>query len=224
MAKTVQHEELKSFFGKEDHLEVSQTKSFAQMIYETLSERTPAEGELKLFELILNISIDHGTGTPSAVATINAAKEGKSISESVALGLMQINSSHGGAIEPCMEILYRVEATKLRSYEALIKEYLDNDKRMPGFGHRIYKDYDPRTKLIFEKMSELGLGEEFINIAKELEKELETQKGKKLPINIDGSIAVVLCTFGWEPRLSNAVFLCARVPGLCGQFLNASKS
>lgn len=223
MAKTVRHEELKSYFGEEDHLEVSQTKSFAQMIYETLSEKIPNEDELKLFELVLNISIDHGTGAPSAVATINAAKEGKSISESVALGLKQINSSHGGAIEPCMEMLYRVQGKRVRVKD-LVKEYLDNDERMPGFGHRIYKEEDPRTKLIFEKMVELGMNDEFIKIAKELEGELETQKEKKLPINIDGAIAVVLCTFGWEPRLSNAVFLCARVPGLCGQFLNTAKS
>lgn len=226
MARTITHQDndetKPALFGSKDHLEVSQTKSFAQMIYETLSEKTPNGEELKLFELILNISIDHGTGAPSAVATINAAKEGKSLSESVARGLMQINTSHGGAIEPCMEILYRVKGKGVR-VKALVEDYLSQDKRMPGMGHRIYKDEDPRTKLIFEKMAEFGMNDEFIKIAKELESELETQKGKKLPINIDGAIAVLLCTFGWEPRLSNTVFICARVPGLCGQFLNASR-
>lgn len=222
MAKTVKHQDLKSYFGEEDHLEVSQTKSFAKMIFETLSEKVPSETELKLFELILNISIDHGSDTPSAVATIDAAKENKSISEAIALGLMQINASHGGAIEPCMEILYEIRNSKLE-IRKLVEQYLTEDKRMPGFGHRIYKDYDPRTKLIFEKMIEAGMSDEYIKIAQDLETELASQKGKKLPINIDGAIAVVLCTFSWEPRLSNAVFLCARVPGLCGQFLNSSK-
>lgn len=222
MAKTVKHEELKSFFGKENHLEVSQTKSFAWMIYETLSEKTPSEAELRLFELILNISIDHGPETPSAVKTISAAQAGKSISESVASGLMQINAYHGGAIEPCMEILYKIKDRRL-IIKDLVKEYLEQDKRLPGLGHRIYKDYDPRTKLIFKKIIEAGMSDEYMKIAQELEGELENQKGKKLPVNIDGAIAVVLCTFGWEPELSNAVFLCARVPGLCGQFLNAPK-
>jgi len=49
---------------------------------------------------------------------------------------------------------------------------------------------------------------------------LEIQKGQKLPLNIDGAIAVALCSFGWDPKLGKAVFIIARTPGLCGQFLN----
>ena len=63
--------------------------------------------------------------------------------------------------------------------------------------------------------------DEFIKIAQDLENELEEQKGSKLPLNIDGSIAVVLCTFGWPSKLGKAVFIIARTPGLCGQYLNS---
>ena len=56
--------------------------------------------------------------------------------------------------------------------------------------------------------------------AKELENELKKQSGKNLPVNVDGAIAAVFCAFGWEPRLAKALFITARVPGLCGQFLN----
>src|SRR3989344_1547119 len=219
MAKTVKHKELKSYFGDKDHLLVSQKSSFAQLIFEMLSEKTPSENELKIFELILNLSIDHGAETPSAVATIQASLDGKNISESVAAGILQINSSHGGAIEPCMEILYSINNEQL-PINNLVDEYLKDDKRMPGLGHRIYKDEDPRTKLIFEKMSEFNMDNKFINIARDLEKEMEAQKGKKLPLNIDAAIAVVLCTLGWDPKLSNAVFIIARTPGLCAQYLN----
>ncbi len=220
MAKTVKHQDLKSYWGEEDHLEVSQNRSFARMVFELLSEKTPTDSELKLFELILNLSIDHGPDTPSAVATIAAAKEGKSISESVAQGLMQINASHGAAIEPCMENYYKVHNGQV-TVDSLVKEYLDQDKRLPGFGHRIYKEDDPRTQLIFQKIKEEGMSEEYIKIARDIEKELETQKGKKLPINIDGSIAVLLCTLGWDPKLSNSVFIIARTPGLCAQYINS---
>lgn len=223
MARTVKHEGLNVYWGDEDHLEVSQKRSFSQMIFELLSEKTPTESELKLFEMVLNLSIDHGSETPSAVATIQAAKEGKSISEAIAEGLKQINASHGGAIEPCMEMLYRVlsQEDKVRD---LVKEYLGQDKRIPGFGHRIYKDKDPRTSLIFRVMSDEAMSDEFVKIAREIEIELESQKGKKLPINIDGAVAVLLCTFDWDPKLSNAVFIIARTPGLCAQYINCSES
>ena len=45
-----------------------------------------------------------------------------------------------------------------------------------------------------------------------------------LQMFIDGAIACLLCTFGWESRLGNAVFVIARVPGLCGHILNHQKS
>lgn len=221
MAKTVNHDESgKSLFGDEDHLEKSQNTSFAGMIFELLSEREPSTSELKIFELILNLSIDHGPNSPSAQATIEAAKSGKTISESVSAGISQINESHGGAIEPAMKILYGVKSGELR-VKNLVEEYLKEGKRMPGFGHRVYKEQDPRTQLIFKKLEEAKMGEEFIKIAKDLEAELKSQKGIILPINIDGAIAVALCTFGWDPKLANAVFIIARTPGLCGQYLNA---
>lgn len=219
MAKTVTHDEnLTSYFGDKDLLHVAGQKKFSDMIFEFLSERAPSVAESKIFEFMLNISIDHGPETPSALETIKAAKESKSLSEGVAVGILQINSSHGGAITPAMELLYKIKSEKLK-VKNLVKEYIEQDKRLPGFGHRIY-EIDPRTQVIFQMLQQANLGEEFISIAKELETELSSQKGKKLPCNIDGSIAVALCSFGWEPCLGNPVFIIARTPGLCAQYLN----
>ncbi len=220
MAKTVIHDEQgNAKWGESDHLEISQNRSFASLIFELLSEKVPSEQELKIFELILNISIDHGPDTLSAIETIKSAKDGKTISEGVASGILQINDSHGGAQEKLMEILYGVKSSELK-VQSLVAEYIKEEKKMPGFGHRIYKDIDPRTKLILSKLTEFGMGSEFIKIAKELESELNSRIGKQLPLNIDGAIAVVLCTFGWDSKLGKAVFIIARTPGLCGQFLN----
>lgn len=222
MAKTVIHKNQKALFGNEDHLGVSQNKSFAQMIFELLSEKEPTKEELKIFELILNLSIDHGSDTPSAVKTIEEAKSGEMISEAVAEGIEQINDVHGGAQEQLMGLLYQIQSSNFK-VQSLVEDYLKGGKRMPGYGHRLYEDQDPRAELVIGKLQEVGLGEEFIKIARELEKELETQKGKKLPFNIDGAIAVALCSFGWEPRLGKAVFIIARTPGLCGHYLNNAR-
>lgn len=230
MAKTVTHnDQNQAFFGQEDHLKVSQERSFSQMIFELLSEKTPTPQELKIFELILNLSIDHGPDTPSALKVINEAKKGKSISEAVAEGIEEISDIHGGAIEPAMEILYRVKSPfdypqgkQGSRVKDLVGEFLKEGKRMAGFGHRIYQS-DPRAQLMLSKLQQENLGQEFINIALEIEKELAVQKNKKLPLNIDGAIAVALCSFGWSPKLGKAVFIIARTPGLCGQYLNSGK-
>lgn len=219
MAKVVAHNNLQALWGNEDHLSVSEGSSFTAMIFDLLSERLPSREEEKLFNLILNISIDHGSDTPSAISTIEAAKTGKTISEAVAEGIKQINDVHGGASEPLMEIIYKIKDGKTTAKE-VVEEYVKQGKKLPGFGHRIYKDEDPRAKLIIKKIEELGEVHHYIVIVEELGYELVAQTGKKLPLNIDGAIAVALCSFGWEPKLGKAVFIIARTPGLIAHFLN----
>lgn len=231
MAKTVKHSKNnESLFGKEKLLEKAQGTSFAALIFEVLSEKAPNSEELKIFELILNLSIDHGEETPSAVETIKAAKMGKTISEGLAAGVLQINDKHGGAIEPAMEFLYAIVKEK-KSLTEMVKKYLGEGKTIGGFGHRVYKqslpssdgkEADPRAQLILEKLQEYGLGEEFIKIAKQIRQEIFNHSGKALTINIDGAIAVALCGFGWDSKLGKAVFLIARTPGLCAHYINNS--
>jgi len=221
MATTLKHIDSIPYFGKDNLLEIAPNINFSEMIFELLSTKKPNEAELKIFETILNLSIDHGEETPSAIKTIEAAKEGKTISESVSAGILQINDTHGGAIEPAMELFYKIKKEKL-DIKKVIYDYLDNDRRMPGFGHRIY-DIDPRAQLLFKLARQQKISEEFIEIAEILEKTLKSAKGKPIPVNIDGAIASILCTFGWNSNLGKAVFIIARTPGLCGQFLNNSK-
>lgn len=232
MAKTITHldddETKPALFGERDHLEVSQNSTFTQMVFELLTERVPLENETKMLDLILNLSIDHGPNAPSAVATIDAGKTGKTMGESVGMGLAQINERHGGAGEPLMRILYEIKnSTSGRPGEPaqpgsadLVSQYLKEGKRLPGLGHRVYKDKDPRAELIMDEAVKLSVGVEFVKILKELKEELFKQSGKSLPINIDGAIATVLCGFGLKPEVGIAVFIIARTPGLIGQYLN----
>src|SRR5258708_7805013 len=204
MARTIKHtneadETTPALFGEMTHLDFALTHSFTQMVFEMLAERTPSQNELKMMHIMLNLSIDHGPNSPSASATIAAAKEGKKMGEAVACGITQINETHGGAIEPAMNFFYKIRDDGQKS-KNLVREYLNGGKFIAGFGHRVYKDEDPRAQLILNEFQKTGEGEEFIEIAQEVEKEIEEAKQKHLPINIDGAIAAVLCSWGWEPR------------------------
>lgn len=225
MAKTITHinndETKPALFGEKDLLETAQKNTFTEMIFEMLTERTPSEAEVRLLNLILNLSSDHGPNAPSAVATITATKEGKTMGEAVGIGMAQIGDRHGGAGGPLMEILYRVQGEGV-SIKDVVAENLKEGKRIPGMGHRVYKDLDPRAQLIMKTALENGIGEEYVKIVNELRDELEKQSGKSLPVNIDGAIAAVFCGFGLSPELGIAVFIIARAPGLCAHFINNS--
>lgn len=215
-----------ALFGEKDLLEVARSVSFTQMIFEMLTERQASEAEIKLLNLILNLSSDHGPNSPSGVATIAATKEGKTMGESVGLGMAQIGDRHGGAGGPLMEILYKIKESK-ESEESKVKnlvaKFLEEGKRIPGMGHRVYKDLDPRAQLIMNTAIEHGVGEEFVKSVQAIRDELEKQSGKSLPINIDGAIAAVFCGLGLKPEHGIAIFIIARAPGLCAHFINNSR-
>ncbi len=224
MAKTITHidndETKPALFGEADLLEYAGKHTFSEMIFEMLTARKATPCEAKLLDLILNLSIDHGPNSPSAVATIAAAKAGKTMGESVGAGMAQIGDRHGGAGGPLMEIIYRIKSQE-SSVKEVIAEKLEAGEKLPGLGHRVYKDLDPRAQLIMKTAVEEGVGVEYVEIVNELRDEMERQSGKSLPVNIDGAIAAVFCGFGLAPELGIAIFIIARSPGLCAHFINS---
>ena len=222
MAKLVTHKDNLPFWGDKELAKISETKNFPDMVFELLSEREPSPSESKIFNLILNLSIDHGPETPSAKATTENVEDGESINKAVAKGIEEINDKHGGAGEKAMEMFYEIKKSSQLSAD-FVKKALAKSEKIYGYGHRIYKK-DPRAEAILELLQKENLAEDYISIACEIESQLLAQKGINLPINIDGAMAVAFCIFGWTPKLAKAVFIISRTAGLCGHYLNNSKS
>lgn len=189
------------FFGK---------KSLTLTVLELWLGREVEENEALLLEEAMTLVVDHGPDSPSAGATITAAKEGKNLLRSVEAGLHEINHKHGGAIEACARLVQQVDFNAKK----IVSDALSKGERIPGLGHRLYKDQDPRAIYLFSRAEQLGLGQTFIQRVRGLEHELEQQKGQKLVINVDGAMAAVLSELGVAPEMCNAFFLWPRVAGL----------
>lgn len=217
MPKTVIHQDDKTLLGDQDHLEIAQELSFGEMIFRMLSEQVPTPEQLKLFELILNLSVDHGPEAPSAKATLAASDQ--AIGRAVGQGIEQINDSHGGATEPCMKLLYEMQDYDLSAKDVVAK-FIESDMKLPGFGHRIYK-VDPRAQLLLAEAEKVDVGKVYLKLVRELESELQSQTGKTLPLNIDGAIAAILCGLGWGTELAKPVFIIARTVGLTAHYVNS---
>lgn len=194
--------------------------SFAQAIYLVLKGEFPTPEVGKLIDAIFVSSVDHGASPPSVLAARTVASTGAELNSAVAAGVQAISRLHGGAIEEGMklflEIAQRMEEKKASEEEVIpqvLEEMKEKKKRASGFGHRIHTK-DPRTKKLFALAEELGYAGKYIRIALAIEKHLESQLGKSLPINVDGAIAALLCELGISPEIGNAFFIIARVPGL----------
>jgi len=194
--------------------------SFGQAVYLILKGELPSENVGRLVEAMLVSSIDHGATPPSTLAALNIATGGAPLNAALAGGILAISSYHGGAIEACMRFLLELKKTRdekqltvEEAADALVQRYQEQKKRISGFGHRLHTQ-DPRTTRLFQLAEEWGLAGEFVQMARAVEASLQKIIGKKLPINVDGAIATLLCELDFPPELGNAFFIMARVPGL----------
>lgn len=183
--------------------------NFTDAIWLELKGELPTEKERAMLDSILISTIDNGLGPPSTTNARNSASAGNPMQAAVAAGVLGVGESHGGAIEECARLLQMG-----MSAEKLIEKVIGSGDRIPGYGHKVYKDEDPRATQIFNKAKELGFFGEHCELAKAVEEELERQKGKKIVTNVDGAIAAVVSDMGFDYRLGKGFFLIGRVVGL----------
>ncbi len=194
--------------------------SFPQVVFLAITGELPDERTSLMLDAILVSSVDHGVTPPSCIAARTIASTGSPLNAALAGGILAISRHHGGAVEDSMRMLldavHRKKEAKLTDREIaeiVVRESKAQKKRLPGLGHRIHTN-DPRTPRLFEIASELGISGEYVNMANALAEEVENSSGKKLPINVDGAIAALLCELELPPELANAFFMMARIPGL----------
>lgn len=133
---------------------------------------------------------------------------------------------HGGANQAVLEMLEAIEADggDTKKYMAKAKDK-DDPFRLMGFGHRVYKNFDPRAKIIKkaadEVLNELGIDDPILDIAKGLEKEaLEDPYfvERKLYPNVDFYSGIIYRALGIPTDMFTVMFALGRLPGWIAQW------
>ncbi len=194
--------------------------TFSQGIFLALRGDLPTEKESKILDAILVSSIDHGVTPPSCLAARTIASTGAPLNAALAGAILAISKHHGGAIADTMELFQQavsrwetLKETREEAALAMIQEYRDAGKRLPGYGHRLHTK-DPRSERLFQLAHELDLARDYVKMAAAIETGIEKTLGKHLPLNVDGAIAALLCEMGFPSKLGNAFFMMARVAGV----------
>lgn len=189
--------------------ELIQKHTFTEVIFLLLRGNLPSEKEAKMLDAILVATAEHGVQAPSTFVTRAAVSTGNPMNAALAAGILTVGEWHGGAVEKCAQMLQSE-----KSAEEIVADVVKSKEKLAGYGHKVYKDEDPRTAAIFNKAKELGLPQKYIDKAVAIQQEFEKQSGKKLPINIDGAIAAITSELGFDWRLGKAVFALGRMPGM----------
>ena len=128
---------------------------------------------------------------------------------------------HGGANQAVLEMLERIrqDESDVHDFVKKVKNREDGVKLM-GFGHRVYKNYDPRARIVKEQadkiLGKLGGDDELLDIAKALEEVALTDDffiERKLYPNVDFYTGVIYRAMGFPTRMFTVLFALGRLPG-----------
>ncbi|MBI4138603.1 citryl-CoA lyase [Candidatus Uhrbacteria bacterium] len=172
----------------------------------------PSEAEGNILNACFVGCIDHGAEPPSARVTRVIASCGKPLADAVAAGILAFGPRHGNAASAA-SVLVREAVASGRSASDVARAAIEEKRRLPGFGHPEY-EVDPRTTKLGEILKANLPSTKHFDFAQEISRELTAQKGKPLPLNIDGAIGAVLADLGASSDLADAIFLVARSVGL----------
>lgn len=204
------HKDGKVYVRGKNIIDLAGKSSFAAAIFLILKGEMPTENAERMFSALLTISIDHGVEPSSVVAARNIYSAGSPVQAAVAGGVLAFGEFHGGAIEAAMENLYGFVDKEAAE---IIDDFKSRDKRLAGFGHKLYKGDDPRSVKLIEIARETGYEGKFVKFAQSIAEEFRNRE-KSLPLNIDGIIAAILCEMGFDAKVGKGIFIIARVPGL----------
>ncbi len=186
--------------------------SFVSSIFLLLFGRLPKKNEEVMCNAIFTSVIDHGPGVASAITARVSASAGNTVHSSLAAGILGFGERHGMAVEGAMKFFY--DNVNNKNIAFTIKELKDAKVRVPGFGHKVFTDRDPRSTTLFTIAKRQKILGRYSAFARVVEKELNKISSRPLPLNIDGAIAAILCDMKIDPKVGNIFFLIGRIPGI----------
>lgn len=179
----------------------------------------------KAMDRIFTLHADHEQNASTSTVRL-AGSSGANPFACIAAGIACLwGPAHGGANEACLNMLAEIGSVD-RIPEFIERAKDKNDPfRLMGFGHRVYKNFDPRAKVMretaHEVLSELGIKDPLLDVAMELEKiALEDPyfKEKKLYPNVDFYSGVILKAMGFPTTMFTVLFALARTVGWISQW------
>lgn len=195
------------------------TTGFAQMIWLMVTGGEISGARAKIFEAALVAAVDHGPQAPSIAAARMASTCGIGLQSAMATGLNMLGDVHGGAGEQAVELYRAIETAGMASLSKTLDDWrAENGKFIPGFGHRFHKPVDPRAPRLLALVDEAAEAGEvsgaYAQIGRAIEARLADERGKPVPMNIDGATAVIYAELGCPPPLARGFFGLSRSVGI----------
>jgi citrate synthase len=207
--------------------DLSYAENFLYMFHAVPAEEYKSNPILsKAMDLIMILHADHEQNASTSTVRL-AGSTGANPFACIAAGIASLwGPAHGGANEAVLKMLAEIGHTRnIKQFLADVKDK-DNHTKLMGFGHRVYKNYDPRAKIIqkacHDVLGELGIKDDpLLDLAMELEKIALSDPyfiERKLYPNVDFYSGIILKAMGFPTSMFTALFAVSRTVGWVSQW------
>jgi citrate synthase len=202
-------------------------RNFARMTFARPGEAADLPDALvDALDTLLILHADHEQNcSTSTVRLVGSAQA--NLYSSISAGVAALSGPlHGGANEAVLEMLARIRDSgrDVQSFMSKVKGKRDGAKLM-GFGHRVYKNYDPRAAIVKRSadrvLAALGVNDELLDIAREVEEIALNDDyfiSRKLYPNVDFYTGIIYRAMGFPSSMFTPLFAFGRLPGWIAQW------
>jgi citrate synthase len=201
---------------------LSLVENFLRMTFGLPAEPYEVDPEIvSALDMLLILHADHEQNCSTSTVRLVGSSQAN-LFTSISGGINALwGPLHGGANQSVLEMLekIRTEGGNVQEFVRRVKNREDGVKLM-GFGHRVYKNYDPRARIVKEQadkiLGKLGGDDELLDIAKSLEEVALTDDyfvERKLYPNVDFYTGVIYRAMGFPTRMFTVLFALGRLPG-----------
>ncbi|QYN36396.1 citrate synthase [Pseudonocardia sp. DSM 110487] len=177
---------------------------------------------VRALEVLLILHADHEQNCSTSTVRMVGSSQAN-LFASISAGINALfGPLHGGANQAVLEMLQRIRDVEEGNVDAFIERVKkrEHGARLMGFGHRVYKNYDPRARIVKQSADEilkkLGVSDQLLDIAKALEERALADDyfvERKLYPNVDFYTGVIYRAMGFPTKMFTVLFALGRLPG-----------
>jgi citrate synthase len=209
----------------QNHL--SYCANFLQMMFSVPAEPYEVDPELvRALNILLILHADHEQNCSTSTVRLVGSSEAN-LFASISAGILALwGPLHGGANQAVLEMLDMIQNSGMKCSD-FVQKVKDKDSgiKLMGFGHRVYKNYDPRAKIL-KQMTDIvlkkkGIEDPLLDIAKELEETALSDPyfiERKLYPNVDFYSGILYKAMNIPVNMFTVMFAIGRLPGWIGQW------
>ena len=208
-------------------------ENFMYMMFAVPSESYTVDPEItKALNMLLILHADHEQNCSTSTVRVVGSSDAN-LFASIASGICALwGPKHGGANQAVIEMLEEIHSNGGDAKSAIeAAKDKNNPFRLMGFGHRVYKNFDPRATVIKEAcdkvLAKLGIDDPLLKIAKDLEKEALNDPyfvDRKLFPNVDFYSGILYRAMGIPTEMFTVMFALGRLPGWIAHWLEMKKA